>query len=50
LPSLVVSFSMAQMASRLLSALASFLAVALRLFLSWLADPCSAAVLPSSSA
>ena len=39
LPSLFVSFSMAQMASRLLGALASFLAMALRLFLSWLADP-----------
>jgi len=50
LPSLLVSFSMAQMTSRLLGALASFLAMVLRLFLSWLADPCPAAVLPSSSA
>ena len=50
LPSLVVSFSMAQMASRLLGALASFLAMALRLFLSWLADPCPAAALSSCQA
>ena len=50
LPSLLVSFSMAQMASRLLGALASFLAVALRLFLSWLADPCPAAALSSCQA
>ena len=50
LPSLVVSFSMAQMTSRLLGALASFLAMALRLFLSWLADPCPAAALSSCQA
>ena len=50
LPSLVVSFSMAQMASRLLGALASFLAMALRLFLSWLADPSPAAALSSCQA